>query len=62
MGFVDLSIADIAEDYGCSVATVMHVCDRRGIRYKDAQTRLPLEDAKAVMQTLIQQLPSDPSD
>ncbi len=53
MGFADLSIADIAEDYHCSTAVVCQVCDKLAIPYRDAETRLALEDAKAVIQVLM---------
>lgn len=49
MGFADLSIQAIAEDYRCSIETVLSLCDHLGIRYKDADTRLALEDAKAII-------------
>ncbi|MEB3282965.1 MAG: translation initiation factor IF-2 [Lyngbya sp.] len=49
MGFADLSIAEIAEDYNLPVETVLNLCDRLGIAYKHPQTRLALEDAKAIM-------------
>jgi predicted DNA-binding protein YlxM (UPF0122 family) len=49
MGFADYSIAEIAEDYKVSVEMVCQLCDRLGIRYQDVQTKLALEDAKAVI-------------
>lgn len=49
MGFADLSIQEIAEDYNCSIAEVFSLCDQLGIAYKDGQTRLALEDAKAII-------------
>lgn len=49
MGFADLSITEIAEDYSLPVEEVLHLCDQLGIAYKTAKTRLALEDAKAVM-------------
>ncbi len=49
MGFADYSIAEIAEDYQLTIADVFTLCDRLGIRYQDAQTKLALEDAKAVI-------------
>ncbi|MDR5638484.1 MULTISPECIES: translation initiation factor IF-2 [unclassified Thermosynechococcus] len=52
MGFVDIAIADLAADYGVSVETVCGLCDRLGIRYTSPQTRLPLEDAKAIILAL----------
>jgi hypothetical protein len=55
MGFADLSIAEIAEDYKLSVEMVCKLCDRLGISYQDAFTKLALEDAKAVMLAAIDQ-------
>ncbi len=52
MGFVDMAIAQLAADYGVSVELVCQWCDRLGIRYTSPQTRLPLEDAKAIIQAL----------
>lgn len=49
MGFADYSIAEIAEDYKLTVETVCQICDRLGIHYQDVQTKLALEDAKAVI-------------
>lgn len=49
MGFADLSIAEIAEDLKLPVEKVLDLCDQLGIAYKSAQTRLALEDAKAIM-------------
>lgn len=49
MGFADLAIADIAEDYELSVEEVFHLCDQLGIAYKSSKTRLALEDVKALI-------------
>ncbi|MEI6429871.1 MAG: translation initiation factor IF-2 [Pseudanabaena sp. ELA607] len=49
MGFADYSITDIATDYKLSLEAVFALCDRLGIRYQDAHTKLALEDAKAVI-------------
>lgn len=49
MGFADLSIAEIAEDYNLSVEEALRLCDQLGIAYKNPQTRLALEDMKAIM-------------
>lgn len=49
MGFADLSIAEIAEDYQIPVEVVCQLCDRLGIPYQDVHTKLALEDAKAVI-------------
>jgi hypothetical protein len=63
MGFADLSIAEIAADYNLPAVEVMVLCDRLGIAYKNHQTRLALEDAKAVIsQILSQRQSSEASD
>ncbi|MBD2304113.1 translation initiation factor IF-2 [Chroococcidiopsis sp. FACHB-1243] len=63
MGFADLSIAEIAADYNLPTVEVMVLCDRLGIAYKNPQTRLALEDAKAVIsQILSQRQSSEASD
>ncbi|HEY9845100.1 MAG TPA: hypothetical protein V6D03_02785 [Candidatus Caenarcaniphilales bacterium] len=53
MGFADLSVAEIAEDYNLQVEDVFHLCDQLGIAYKTPQTRLALEDVKAIMVQII---------
>jgi predicted DNA-binding protein YlxM (UPF0122 family) len=58
MGFADLSIAEIAEDFNVSVDNVLSVCNQLGIAYKHPQTRLALEDAKAVMLKLMAKGPN----
>ncbi len=55
MGFADLSIAEIAEDYKLSIEKVCQICDRLGISYQDPFTKLALEDAKAVMLVALEQ-------
>ncbi len=55
MGFADLSIAEIAEDFKVPVEDVLALCNQLGIAYKYPQTRLALEDAKAVMSKLLAQ-------
>jgi hypothetical protein len=55
MGFADLSIAEIAEDFRVPVEDVLALCNQLGIAYKHPQTRLALEDAKAVMSKLLAQ-------
>jgi hypothetical protein len=63
MGFADLSIVEIAADYNLPAVEVMVLCDRLGIAYKNPQTRLALEDAKAVIsQILSQRQSSEASD
>ncbi|OIP77069.1 MAG: translation initiation factor IF-2 [Oscillatoriales cyanobacterium CG2_30_44_21] len=49
MGFADYAIAEIAEDYKLTLEFVFDLCDRLGIAYQDAETKLALEDAKAVI-------------
>ena len=49
MGFADLSIAEIAEDYNLPVEEVLRLCDQLGIAYKNPQTRLALEDMREIM-------------
>jgi predicted DNA-binding protein YlxM (UPF0122 family) len=49
MGFADMSIAEVAEDYNLSVEKVLQICDRLKISYQDADTKLALEDVKAII-------------
>jgi len=42
MGFADLSIAEIAEDFNVPVEEVIRLCDELEIAYKHPQTRLAL--------------------
>ncbi|MEB3310002.1 MAG: translation initiation factor IF-2 [Snowella sp.] len=55
MGFADLSIADIATEYNLPVKTVFHLCDQLGVTYKNQQTNLALEDAKAIIAQILAQ-------
>lgn len=59
MGFADLSIQELATDYQVSVEQVLHLCDKLGIAYRSPVTRLPLEDAKAIILSLVSS-PSNP--
>ena len=58
MGFADLSIAEIAEDYSLPPKEVLYLCDQLGIAYKTCNTRLALEDAKAIISQILSQRPS----
>lgn len=49
MGFADVSIAELAADYNLTVEEVFALCKQLGIAYKTSKTRLPLEDAKAII-------------
>jgi predicted DNA-binding protein YlxM (UPF0122 family) len=53
MGFADLSIEEIAAEYNLSAQEVFNLCDRLGITYKNQQTCLALEDAKAVISQIL---------
>lgn len=55
MGFADLSIAEIAADYSLPVEGVLALCDQLGIAYKTSNSRLALEDAKAVISQILAQ-------
>jgi len=55
MGFADLSIAEIAADYSLPVEEVLHLSDQLGIVYKTCNTRLALEDAKAIICQILSQ-------
>ncbi|QIZ71517.1 translation initiation factor IF-2 [Oxynema aestuarii] len=59
MGFADLSIAEIARDYNVPVEDVLRLCDQLAIAYKTPQTRLALEDAKAIMSELVARTDDD---
>ena len=49
MGFADLSISEIAQDYNLPIEEILRWCDELSIAYKSPQTRLALEDAKAIL-------------
>ena len=61
MGFADLSIADIAAEYNLSVESVFQLCDQLGVTYKNQQTNLALEDAKAIMTQILSQKADSPT-
>lgn len=53
MSFAELSIAEIANEYALSAQDIFNLCDEMGIRYKDEQTCLALEDAKAILSHIL---------
>lgn len=53
MGFADLSIAEIAADHSIPVEKILSICDQLGIAYKNPETRLALEDAKAIISHIL---------
>lgn len=55
MGFADLSISEIAEDFHLSIEEVCRLCDRLGVAYQAPQTRLALEDVKAIILEILAQ-------
>ncbi|MEO8890327.1 MAG: translation initiation factor IF-2 [Coleofasciculaceae cyanobacterium] len=55
MGFADLSIAEIAAEYDLPTEEVCHLCQQLGITYKTQETRLALEDAKAIISKILSQ-------
>lgn len=55
MGFADVSIAELAADYNLTLEEVFALCKQLGIAYKTSKTRLPLEDAKAIISHVVSQ-------
>ncbi|AGY58721.1 hypothetical protein [Gloeobacter kilaueensis] len=49
MGFADVTIAELAEDYGLSQDQIFALCRQFGIPFRDAQSFLALEDAKQII-------------
>ncbi|MCT7958541.1 translation initiation factor IF-2 [Laspinema sp. D3] len=49
MGFAELSISEIAQDYNLPIEEILRWCDELSIAYKSPQTLLALEDAKAIL-------------
>ncbi|UFP94485.1 hypothetical protein [Gloeobacter morelensis] len=49
MGFADVSIAALAEDYGLNIAQVFTLCRRFEIPFQDEHSQLALEDAKRII-------------
>lgn len=62
MGFAELSIAEIAIEYDLSPEKVFELCDRLGITYKNQQTCLALEDAKAIISQILSNKSADSSE
>ncbi len=60
MGFADLSIKSIATEYDLTVQSVFSLCDQLGIAYKNQDTNLALEDAKAVIMQILHRNESPP--
>ncbi|WP_013323796.1 hypothetical protein [Gloeothece verrucosa] len=55
MGFADLSIADIAAEYDLPLETVFDLCQQFKVSYKNQDTLLALEDAKAIISHILEQ-------
>ncbi len=55
MGFADVSIEALAEDYGLSVEEVFALCRQFEIPFRDARSYLALEDAKQIILTVREQ-------
>lgn len=53
MGFAELSIEEIAQEYKISVEKLYVLCDKLGVKYKDQRTCLALEDAKAIINEIL---------
>lgn len=53
MGFADISIAEVAADYQITIEQAFDLCQHLGIAYKNPETRLPLEDAKAIISLIL---------
>ncbi|MGL5032548.1 MAG: translation initiation factor IF-2 [Microcystaceae cyanobacterium] len=60
MGFADLSIAAIAAEYDLPVETVFNLCRQLGVNYRNQQTNLALEDAKAIIANILSQPSASP--
>lgn len=61
MGFADLSIKEIAAEYDLPIEEVFHLCEHLGIVYKTQETRLALEDAKAIISKILSKRQGDTS-
>lgn len=49
MGFADLSIAELVEDYQLDIDEVVRLCRELGIPFVDVDSFLALEDAKRII-------------
>ena len=49
MGFADITIAELAEDYQLDVTAVVTMCEELGIPFEDEDSFLALEDAKKII-------------
>ncbi|MBW4698959.1 MAG: hypothetical protein KME03_13880 [Aphanocapsa lilacina HA4352-LM1] len=49
MGFADVSIAALAEDYGLNIAQVFTLCRQFEIPFQNEHSQLALEDAKRII-------------
>lgn len=54
MGFADISIEDLAEDYSLPVAQVIELCDQMAIPYQNEKSNLALEDAKKIILAVLE--------
>lgn len=54
MGFADISIEDLAEDYSLPVAQVIELCDQMVIPYQNQKSNLALEDAKKIILAVLE--------
>jgi hypothetical protein len=54
MGFADISIEDLAEDYSLPVAQVIELCDQMAIPYQNQKSNLALEDAKKIILAVLE--------
>ncbi len=53
MGIADLSLAEIAADYHLPIVEGNHLGEQLGIACKTQETRLALEDAKAIISMIL---------
>ncbi len=49
MGFADLTIAELADDYQLDIETIIALCHEQGIPFRNEQSLLSLEDAKTII-------------